>query len=104
MLEALGYEVRAFESAEEAMARPAGATESFHVVVGERLPGALGWESFVERLGVSGAPVARIAVCGREVSDEEVKAQGLAVLRKPFQLADLRNAILQAGAPREAQT
>ncbi|CAG0993006.1 two-component system, NarL family, sensor histidine kinase EvgS [Phycisphaerales bacterium] len=103
MLEALGYEVTAFESAEEAMSRaPEG--DGFHIVVGERLPGADGWREFVRHIGVGDSPVSRIAVCGRDVSDEEVAAQGLAVLRKPFQLADLRSAIAQAAEMREIQS
>lgn len=98
MLEALGYEVVAYESAQEAMSHTTDPRGGFHIVVGERIPTVEGWDAFVKRIGVAGLPAARIAVCGRDISDEDVKSHGLAALRKPFQLADLRSAIAQATA------
>jgi CheY-like chemotaxis protein len=89
MLGRLGWTCEQFT--EPAAALEAIRTGGFHLVLADHgMPGMTGTE-LAGRIAASETPVPVVIVTGRDLGPDEAGAPGvLAVVRKPFQLADLR--------------
>jgi CheY-like chemotaxis protein/anti-sigma regulatory factor (Ser/Thr protein kinase) len=95
MLAALGYEIAHASSAEQALNVASGIDLPIDLlVVDQDLPGR-GGALLLGDLRAAGQPTTRAVIVAPSNSPDEAPAPGVVLLRKPFQLADLRRAIAQ---------
>jgi two-component system cell cycle sensor histidine kinase/response regulator CckA len=103
MLSALGYEVVNAGTAEQALGAATREGQKLDlIVIDQNLPGGPGLE-LVGQLRQRGLATRAVVVTAASGTDQPLP-QGTVLLRKPFQLADLRQAIAELYAPIGAET